>query len=130
MICSAYTHTIFSTASLDTSTAKHSSGVFSIDYKKSPLSEPIKHDTMGKYKCSDYSCSSCCSETTNHLVYESEPARFGLSVFTCNCRVNITLEWWNFNKCKERNCDGKINAQCHQMFQDLISGLRANMTQS
>lgn len=79
---------------------------------------------MGKYKCSAYSCASCCSEATNHLVYAAEPARFGLSVYKDSV-VNITLEWWNFNKCKERNCDGKINPQCHQMFQDLISGRSA-----
>ena len=36
------------------------------------------------------------------------------------------LEWWNFNRCNDRNCDGEINMECQAMIQDLVSEIRCS----
>lgn len=76
-----------------------------------PVQTPIEHSTMGKYHCSDYSCASCCSGEVNRAVY-MKPLQ--------------NLEWWNFNRCNDRNCDGDINQQCQAMIQDFVSEIRCS----
>merc|ERR1712131_368345 len=85
-----------------------------IDLKKvssRPVQTPIEHSTMGKYHCSDYSCASCCTGEINQAVYK-EPLQ--------------NLEWWNFNRCSDRNCNGEINNECQAMIQDLVSEIRCS----
>ena len=101
--------------------------------KSRPVQTPIEHSTMGKYHCSDYSCASCCTEEINQAVYK-EP----LQVVTQNrpfiprsltfilLMIFQNLEWWNFNRCNDRNCDGEINKECQTMIQDLVSEIRCS----
>ena len=45
-------------------------------YKKT-LHRPIKHDTTGKYECTDYHCSSCCATDINTAAYSHPLNKIG-----------------------------------------------------